>query len=149
MNYIIDLDGTIYRGDTPILYAREFLDYLNHGDRKYLLLTNCPSNTQASLVEKLRKMDIEVSEANILTSGQATASYLVRNNIRAVYLVGGTALDTDILLGNKHGVASYLVLTGVAEESELSMSAVKPTEVFEDLRELMEFDALGVRSGEC
>jgi len=91
------LDGTIYRGDSPIPYAREFIEYLNENDRKYLLLTNCPGNTPGLLVEKLSRMGISVREDNILTSGQATASYLEKNyKGERVYLVGGEALEEEL-----------------------------------------------------
>lgn len=97
-NYIIDLDGTLYHGSSPIPYAKEFIEYLNQQKRFFLLATNCPRNTSSSLLETLAKMGIQAGEDNIFTSGQATASFLARTSPGAkVYLVGGKALETELL----------------------------------------------------
>ncbi len=91
--YIIDLDGTIYRGNVPIRYAKEFIEYLYSNGRDFLLATNCPENTPPLLAEKLGKMGIEVREENIITSGQVTINYLLRKAANPeVYLIGSEPL---------------------------------------------------------
>lgn len=238
----------------PIKFAREFINSLNMSKRKFLLVTNCPSNTPKSLVQKLGRMDIEIKEENVLTSGQVTASYLQKDpNINKVFLLGGDALkdeleqrglqivddnadcvvvgydrmftyekmekavrmildgakfiatnsdpvipcgstlvphtgalyvgieaatgikplvmgkpehymldeavsilgcqrddccvigdrlDTDIAFADRHGISSYLVLTGVTGINDLKYSAYKPTYVFNNLNEVIIHDGL-------
>jgi 4-nitrophenyl phosphatase len=49
----------------------------------------------------------------------------------------GDRLETDILFGNRAGIATALVLTGVSKRSDIDKSEAKPTYVFNDLFELM------------
>lgn len=96
--YLIDLDGTIYRGNEPIQYAKEFIDYLYKNGRSFLMTTNCPENTPALLVEKLKKMGITVKEENIMTSGQVTINYLLKKTADPdVFLIGSEALKNEFL----------------------------------------------------
>lgn len=250
--YIIDMDGTLYHGTSPIEHAKEFIQYLQENNRKFILATNCPGNSPGGLVTKLSSMGIEVNESNILTSGQITASYISENKIASrIYLIGsqsleeelikkglqvvqdnpdcvvvgfdrdftydkmkkavgfilggakfivtnsdytipegdiivphtgalaagieistgvkpltlgkpekyileevqhrlncckeeccivGDRLDTDIATGIRFGIKSYLVMTGVTYYKLLEESEIKPTRVFNDLKELMIFD---------
>lgn len=96
-HYLLDMDGTIYRGSQPIPHAREFIRYLTEKKRRFLLLTNCPGNSPEYLVEKLERMGIHLSKQHILTSGQATASYISRTHPAArVYLIGSEALEMEL-----------------------------------------------------
>jgi 4-nitrophenyl phosphatase len=254
-NYLIDLDGTIYRGKEPIQYAEEFIDYLNYNHRKFIMITNCPENSTKKIKIKLQEMGVRVKTENILTAGQATAAYLAKVKAEArVFVVGSEALkeelvlcgmqlvtewpefvvlgfdrefsyekmerashwilkgakyictnsdmtipqnddliphtgamalaiqaisgvapvyigkperymldealwrlrcskdqcciigdriDTDVLMGTRNGVLSYLVLTGVTDMNKVKNSEICPTRVFENLRELKNFDYTG------
>jgi 4-nitrophenyl phosphatase len=96
--YIIDMDGTLYHGTSPIEHAKEFIKYLQENNRKFILATNCPGNSPAGLVAKLSSMGIEVNEGNILTSGQVTASYISDNKIASrLYLIGSQALEEEMI----------------------------------------------------
>ncbi len=53
--YIIDLDGTTYRGNELIEGAKEFIEYLQKEDIPYLFLTNNSTYTQEAVVTKLKK----------------------------------------------------------------------------------------------
>ena len=52
-------------------------------------------------------------------------------------VVLGDRLDTDILAGNRLGVRTALVLSGVSTAREAEESEIRPTHVFEDLPDLM------------
>lgn len=74
--FVIDMDGVLYRGQTPLPGARAFLQALQREGVPYVLLTNNSMLTVAQYVEKLRRMEIEVARERILTSAVATALYL-------------------------------------------------------------------------
>ena len=52
-------------------------------------------------------------------------------------LVIGDRLETDILMANRAGMDSVLVLTGVETRKSLEESDIEPTYVFEDLQQLV------------
>ncbi len=75
-NYLIDLDGTIYRGTEPVENAKEFIKYLKDNNRKFLFATNCPLNSLEKLADKLRGMGIACEPSDFINCSMATADYL-------------------------------------------------------------------------
>ncbi|MDR6881497.1 TIGR01457 family HAD-type hydrolase [Bacillus sp. 3255] len=74
--FIIDLDGTLYRGHEPIPHAAAFIQWLQEQRLPYLLVTNNSSRTPEQVAEHLLPFGIEVPAAAIYTSSQAAAKYL-------------------------------------------------------------------------
>lgn len=75
--FIFDLDGVLWRGETPIEGAVAAINELLAAGKRCLYCTNNSSRTQADYVERLLGMGIEsVSEDDIVTSSSATALYL-------------------------------------------------------------------------
>lgn len=96
--YLIDMDGTIYRGSTPVPYAEEFIRYLQENERKFLMVTNCPENSTEALLQKVREMGIEIGEENIISSGDATAGYISDNTTyKRIYLIGNEAFKDKLI----------------------------------------------------
>ncbi|MDD6203472.1 MAG: HAD-IIA family hydrolase [Firmicutes bacterium] len=93
--FCLDLDGTLYRGDTPIEYAAEFTDNLNKKGVRYIALTNCPLRSADEISRKLRGMGITIPRDRILTSGMAAAALLAERGISRVYAVGSEALRQE------------------------------------------------------
>jgi len=75
-NFLIDMDGVLVSGRTPIKGAREFLGRLRDKDAKFLLLTNNPMYTPRDLAHRLTSMGLEVPAERIFTSAMATARFL-------------------------------------------------------------------------
>lgn len=96
--FLIDLDGSIYRGKIPLHYSKEFIEFLREYNFKFIFLTNNSTQTPIEYVKKLENMNIKTYENEILTSGIATAIYLsnLKKNGRA-YVIGEDALKTAIL----------------------------------------------------
>ena len=74
--YLIDLDGTVYNGTEKIPAAVEFVKVLNEKKIPYLFLTNNSTKHPRDVAEKLRAMDIEATENQVLTTSMATAKYV-------------------------------------------------------------------------
>ena len=88
--FVFDMDGVLYRVDTPIPGAIQFLQLLQDEGTPFLLLTNNSTLTTEMYVSKLDKMGIAIESEDILTSSLATADYL-RSHVPAgtrVYVVG-------------------------------------------------------------
>lgn len=75
---LIDLDGVVYRGDTPTPGATEFFARLRHLGLRYLLTTNNSTRTPAQFAARLRAMGIAVEPDEVLSSAVASAMYLER-----------------------------------------------------------------------
>ncbi len=92
-NFIMDMDGVIYFGNSLIDGAKEFIDKLKNHDNQYLFLTNNSSQTPLDLSKKLSYLGVEVPPKNIFTSAIATASFLNRQKKSgSAYVIGSSGL---------------------------------------------------------
>ncbi len=95
--FLLDMDGTIYLGPNPIDGAVEFMRFLRDTGRKHLFFTNNPTADATQYCAKLRRMGIEAEPGDILTSGEATARYLVSETAyRRVYVVGMPSFEEEL-----------------------------------------------------
>ncbi|ORX58085.1 HAD-superfamily hydrolase [Hesseltinella vesiculosa] len=92
--YIIDMDGVIYHGNNLLPGAKEFVDFLDKNNKKYLFLTNNSQPTPRELQSKLNRLGIDVSADHFFTSGQATAHFLKSQMPEGgtVYVIGEPGL---------------------------------------------------------
>ncbi|MFQ6089536.1 MAG: HAD-IIA family hydrolase [Candidatus Methanofastidiosia archaeon] len=96
-NLIIDMDGVLYRGKTPLPYSKEFIEFLKKRGYKFMLLTNNSSKTQKEYQRKLLKMKIKVDENQILTSSVAISKYLSKIKPCAkIYVIGERGLYSEL-----------------------------------------------------
>ena len=95
--YLIDLDGTMYKGTDEIDGAAQFIDYLNQNNIPHLYVTNNSTKTPDEVTEKLRNMKIDAKPDEIVTSALATADYISEEHPNAsVYMLGGNGLKTAL-----------------------------------------------------
>lgn len=88
---IIDMDGVLWAGEAPLPGLAAFFETLRARGIRFVLATNNSSRTADQYVAKLARLGVTVSEAEVLTSGAATAEYLRgQSNGRGgrVYLIG-------------------------------------------------------------
>lgn len=98
--YMIDLDGTIYRGKEKIPAAKRFIERLQEHDIPFLFVTNNSTQAPIKVVENLaNNFDIHVKEENVYTSALATADYIadLDKDKRSVYVIGELGLKQAIL----------------------------------------------------
>lgn len=95
--YLIDLDGTMYRGIEAIAEAVDFVNELNNLHLPYLFVTNNSSRTPGQVAEKLRGFGVKAEEENVFTSSLATANYLYdQKKDASVYIMGEEGIHTAI-----------------------------------------------------
>ncbi len=87
---LLDMDGVVYVGDTPLPGVQELLDYLDATGRGWLFVTNNASKRPDQFVEKLAGMGIRARPERILTSAMATARWLAAHypDRGPVFMVG-------------------------------------------------------------
>lgn len=87
--YLIDLDGTMYRGTEQIAEAAGFINDLRKRNIPYLFVTNNSSRTPAQVADKLRSIGISTEDDQVFTTSMATANYIAEQKKGAsVYVVG-------------------------------------------------------------
>jgi NagD protein len=96
-NYVLDMDGVIYRGNHLIPGAREFIEKLQRRGNPFLFLTNNSQRTPLDFQRKLERMGLEVSEDRYFTSAMATAAFLHSQRPRGSAFVIGEAGLTHAL----------------------------------------------------
>ncbi len=95
--FLLDMDGTVYLGPKAIDGAQAFIAYLKETGRRYLFFTNNPSADAQQYSEKLCRMGIPAEPEDVLTSGEATARYLVsETTYRRVYVLGTPSFEGEL-----------------------------------------------------
>jgi len=87
---IVDMDGVLWRGDTPMPALQAFFAFLDQANIGFILATNNASKTPEQYVHRLARFGVEVPAERILTSGMVAAAHLatVAPPGTRVYLIG-------------------------------------------------------------
>jgi 4-nitrophenyl phosphatase len=87
---VIDMDGVLWRGETPLPGLVEFFDFMHSQPLPFVLATNNARKTPAQYLSRFAGYGVTITPENVMTSSLATAAYL-RNELEpgsAVYVVG-------------------------------------------------------------
>jgi HAD superfamily hydrolase (TIGR01457 family) len=85
---LFDLDGVVYRGDTPVAHAPQTLHALRRAGRRLVFLTNNSSRTPEQVAAKLEQVGVDASPSEVVTSALATADLLAERGGGTAYVVG-------------------------------------------------------------
>ena len=87
---VLDMDGTIYKGNTLFPYTVPFLACLKNKGIGYSFLTNNPSRSVADYLKHLENMGLSATADEIYTSAQATILYLQSRfpNAKRLFILG-------------------------------------------------------------
>lgn len=127
--YLIDLDGTVYRGTESIPEATDFIKRLQKNKIPYLFLTNNTTRTRQMVVDKLKTHGITATIDQVYTPSLATRDYLLNKTEEekkpTVYIVGEIGLYQALLqagfvLDNEH--PDYVV---VGLDNDLTYDKIK------------------------
>jgi HAD superfamily hydrolase (TIGR01450 family) len=95
--FVLDMDGTVYLGDKLIEGSDAFIRTAERTGRAILFLTNNSSRNASYYLQKLGRLGIEVQKEQILTSGQASADFLMRTFTgRRVWVLGNEYLKEEL-----------------------------------------------------
>lgn len=135
---LLDMDGVVYIGETPIPGVQDFVDYLESTDRKWICVTNNATRTPEMFVEKLDRMQIRATTDNVLGSAAATAHWMAQKfpDRGKVIMVGQEGLRTALL---ENGFEE----TTDPDEAQFAVVGMHFELTFEDLART----ALAIRKG--
>ncbi len=124
--YLLDMDGTFYLGDRLIEGSLDFLRALASKGKQAFFLTNNSSRSAAFYVNKLRRMGVADPFLRVVTSGQATARYAMKNYPGArAFLLGNRMLAEEMAgmgLGLDSRSPDYVI---VAYDTELDYEKMR------------------------
>ncbi|MEM2841804.1 MAG: HAD-IIA family hydrolase [Thermoproteota archaeon] len=93
--FFLDLDGCVYIGDELIKGSKEAIEYLRNYGKRVVFITNNATKAPEEYSTKLRNLGIDASTEDIITSGVATAKYILRTfGSLKVLPIGAPALAT-------------------------------------------------------
>lgn len=100
--FLIDLDGTVYRGKNTVESGVRFVHRLIEQKRDYLFLTNNTTRTPQMIVDKLKGHGIDTDIKHVYTPSMATASYILYQNKNrqtkiGLYIIGQIGLWSELL----------------------------------------------------
>ncbi|NLV75086.1 MAG: HAD-IIA family hydrolase [Chloroflexi bacterium] len=95
---LIDMDGVLYRGNMALPGAADLFSFLDDANIQYQAITNNATVDQQMVVEKLRRMGIDLTLEHVMTSGAATAAYLAEHAPAGarVFVVGEDSLVREM-----------------------------------------------------
>jgi 4-nitrophenyl phosphatase len=112
--YLIDLDGTMYRGKERIIQAVEFVKELAKRGIPYLFVTNNSSKTCQQVAKLLIEMGIPATKEHVFTTSTATANYIAAEKVDAsIYMIGEYGLEDALKKKNfrfKNEAVDYVVI---------------------------------------
>ena len=96
--YLFDMDGTLYLGNRLYDFTKELLKTIKDSGRRYLFMTNNSSKSVEDYIIKLKKLGIEATREDFITSSQATAYYLKKNHPDCrLYVCGTGSLKAELM----------------------------------------------------
>ncbi|SHE64648.1 NagD protein [Mariniphaga anaerophila] len=96
----LDMDGTIYKGNTLFPYTKQFLADLTTMGIGYSFLTNNPSKSTAGYLEHLGSMGVVATKKEIYTTAQATIAYLKTHHpeVKRLFILGTPSMIEEFEL---------------------------------------------------
>ena len=94
--FLLDMDGTIYLDDELFDGTLDFLENVKKNGGRYLFVTNNSSKSTDAYVKKLKRIGIESSVEDFLTSTDATCLYLKRYEGKKFYVSGTKSFEEQL-----------------------------------------------------
>jgi len=134
--FLLDMDGTFYLSDRLLEGALRFIDLLREQKKEFLFLTNNSSKHRRQYAEKISRLGLPLAEEFVLTSGEATALYLQKQQAGAgIFLVGTPSLEEEF---RQHGFQL------VQQEPQVLVLGFDTTLTYQKLWKLCDFVRAGV-----
>ena len=106
--FVLDLDGTVYRGEHPVAGAAAFLANLRAARVPYRYMTNNSTTTPALVAQRLSAMGMPAEAAEVLTSSEVTAAVLAETMPGCrIFLIGEDGIRESLLSAGLVIVADF------------------------------------------
>lgn len=98
-NFLIDLDGVVYLGNSAINGATQTIEWLKAHGKGIVFITNDPRSSPREYAEKLQSMGITAEADDVITSVMAVVYYIKKNFStvgKTAYVVGTASMKEEI-----------------------------------------------------
>ena len=124
---VVDVDGTVLRGESVVEGAHEGLEALREKGVRVCFVSNNPTVTSEDLAVRLRNSGIEVGDAETLTSATLTARYVDENCAAPVHVTGEKAVVNAL---RERGIG----VTEKPDEARTSVVSLDRRLCYDDIR---------------
>lgn len=90
---LVDLSGTLHVGDTPTPGSSIGIQQLREAGVVLRWLSNTSKESRHALLERMKRMDLDVREDELFTSLSAVSELVSLRNLRPLYLLSDSALE--------------------------------------------------------
>lgn len=123
--FFIDGDGTIYNGNKLINGTKDFLRTLIDLNISYYLLSNNSSLSKNDYVKKLKNINIDIIEDNVILSTDGLIEFLLSKNVNNIFLVGTKSMENNLIqrgINTRSNLPEYVV---IGYDTELTYDKLK------------------------
>lgn len=99
--FLLDLDGTLFHGDSVVAGAPETLMALRAMGKRIVFITNNSSRTADDVAAKLRVLGFEADPEEVVTSSGVTADLLASRGVGSAFVVGESGIRDSL---RDHGI---------------------------------------------
>lgn len=121
--FIVDLDGVLYTGNTPISGALETILYLRERGRKVRFVTNKSDESRGEYARKLSEMGVRCGEDEVIPSSYGVALYLKEKYGKGrCFVIGGRGMVEELreggfeVVSGREGEKASFVVVGIDRE---------------------------------
>ena len=86
--FLFDLDGTLYLDEELFDGTTDILEYIKSVGGRYMFLTNNSSKSVDAYIAKMKRLGIDTTKEDFLTSVDALVDYLSDKNYKKMYVSG-------------------------------------------------------------
>jgi glycerol 3-phosphatase-2 len=104
--FLLDLDGVLYRGDSPIAEAPETVRALRSLGKRIAFVTNNSSRTSDAVVAHLASVGVDAEPDEVETSALTTAAILRDRSVRTAAVIGEEGLRSALAAADIQVVAA-------------------------------------------
>lgn len=94
---LLDIDGVLYTGDTPVPGAGETIAFLTKNEIPFRCVSNTTRKSTATISKRLKSYGLDVPAEHIFTPATAVVSMLKENDVRNCFLLTCGDVHEDIL----------------------------------------------------
>lgn len=94
--FLLDIDGVIVKGSTPIEGVPEGIKILHRNGARTIFLTNNSTRSRRMLIQWFKDVGIDVESEDILPSSYGAAQYVLKLGLKTVYVIGENGLLEEL-----------------------------------------------------